>query len=217
MPLSIQSISIHEGSWGWISSSGVPPGLFLYSRFTTDWHPKVGSGKKQWCFETASMPQRTGVKQPLTEIFYPHKIQSPPQGAKASSPSRQGEWTTKPQPQPKQYDRQLNCIQASKRPSNQAKNTLPKHIQNRANPTAMGGIPNAFVIHRQREPVLVMSLKRIIITINLLHVICCRLGTHCRASIALRWIAPKIDTTSNICHLHVGDPESMGPHRLPSG
>ena len=99
------------------------------------------------------MPQRTGVKQPLTEIFYPHKIQSPPQGAKASSPSRQGEWTTKPQPQPKQYDRQLNCIQASKRPSNQAKNTLPKHIQNRASPTAMGGIPNAFVIHRQREPV----------------------------------------------------------------
>ena len=51
-------------------------------------------GKRPRISDTASMPQRTGVKQPLTI-----NVQSPPRGKRpVSSDSRVGEWTLRTNP-----------------------------------------------------------------------------------------------------------------------
>ena len=50
--------------------SGRATGSFPNGGFTTELWQKLVNGKEQWCFETASMPQRTGVKQSLTGVVY---------------------------------------------------------------------------------------------------------------------------------------------------
>ena len=59
----------------------VPP----KSGFTAGWWQKLVNGKEQWCFETASMTQRTGVKQSLPGVVYVHVVYSHPKNQRSST------------------------------------------------------------------------------------------------------------------------------------
>ena len=98
------------------------------------------------------MPQRTGVKQPLTGIFYPHKIQSPPQGAKAGQlPIPVGRMDLKPNHQTSTSTKAMR--QAIERHPSIAcnKEHLTSKIEQAPRPWVLS--QKLFVIHRQREPV----------------------------------------------------------------
>ena len=103
------------------------------------------------------MPQRTGVKQSLTGIFYPHKIQSPPQGAKAGQlPIPVGRVDLKPNHQTSTSTKAIRqaiephpSIQASKQPRTPYLST--SKIEQAPRPWVLS--QKLFIIHRQRESV----------------------------------------------------------------
>ena len=65
---------------------GRATGSFPNGGFTTELWQKLVNGKKQWCFEkTASMTQRTGVKQPLPGVVYVHVVYSHPKNQRSST------------------------------------------------------------------------------------------------------------------------------------
>ena len=80
---------------GWMDGLDGSLGLVEYrAPYGANNAQELALGMRPRISDTASMPQRTGVKQPLTI-----NVQSPPRGKRPlSSDSRVGEWTLRTNP-----------------------------------------------------------------------------------------------------------------------